>query len=94
MDFDIPADIAAYLHELVHLVATGLPAGGARSYVISEGLAAWLGGSDGRTFPELLPFGTVSMTGPSGVGTFTLAPRTASLSVTGRSIRISFPSRR
>ena len=46
------------------------------------------------TFPELLPLGIVIITGPSGVGTFTLAPVTASLSVTGRSIRMSLPSRR
>ena len=32
---------------------------------------------------RLVPLGIVSITGPSGVGTFTLAPSTASLSVTG-----------
>ena len=46
------------------------------------------------TLPELEPLGTLSITGPSTVGTLTLAPSTASSSATGRSSRILSPSRR
>jgi hypothetical protein len=41
--------------------------------------------------PVLEPFGTLTMTGPSGVGTLIFAPSTASLSVTGTSTWMSSP---
>ena len=43
--------------------------------------------------PDVDPLGTVSITAPSGVGTLTLAPSTASLSVTGSDRRMLSPSR-
>lgn len=41
-------------HELVHVVLGPLFAEGLTHSLMSEGIATWLGGSMGRTFPELL----------------------------------------
>jgi len=45
-----PAQGEAYLHELAHLVLRPL---GIRNHLVSEGIASWLGGSQGRSLPQL-----------------------------------------
>src|SRR6476646_1064793 len=47
-----------------------------------------------RSLPSSVPAGTFSCTGPSGVGTSTVAPRAASANVTGTSISRSASPRR
>ncbi len=42
----------SYLHELVHAVLGPFPF---RSFLIGEGIAIWLGGSQGRSYHQLIP---------------------------------------
>lgn len=57
-----PAYGEAYLHELVHIVAAPLATSTAPYWLTSEGLATWLGGSQGKTtdtlFGELAAYQT------------------------------------
>jgi hypothetical protein len=46
-----PALGDSYLHELVHAV---LASHQTQNYVIGEGIAVWLGGARGRSFPEMV----------------------------------------
>jgi hypothetical protein len=50
-----PALGPGYTHELVHIVLRGLRGTSGRLYIMEEGTATWLGGSQGTRFVDLLP---------------------------------------